>query len=217
MANLLGKQTMLTALITTASLFLTPVHAAPLLKATVAVNEYKTGERFKAPAQKQDFWIPIPAWLAGTWQETTGTVHMLGMTRTITEKASTTFGAEVDQDGRIWHRVELGKSQVTQGSDETTFQIDDSVDVTRDDDQQVVVRLHGQAVDVSNATGRITAVRRFDEINTYRQAAPNAIEVDAVISTKVGFVPIRGKNESVAVKTAPFRTDPTLVESFAKR
>src|SRR5579883_3067598 len=82
---------------------------ATTLKGGVAT--WSPGQHWQVPAETEDHWYRIPAWLAGTWHTEEGQSYKDPNYRILTgaetARFETTYGHQIDKFGSIWHVFRL--------------------------------------------------------------------------------------------------------------
>jgi hypothetical protein len=77
----------------------------------------------------EDFWMPIPAWLAGVWHSENasfigGAGKRIGETSAYLSRHDDSFGYQRDKSGGIWHLVRYPFTSVTQTDSGISYFID---------------------------------------------------------------------------------------------
>jgi hypothetical protein len=80
----------------------------------------------------EDFWMPIPTWLAGVWHSETasftgGVGKRFGESSSYLSRHDDVFGYQQDKNGGIWHLVRYPFVSQTQSNSESSYFIDYSV------------------------------------------------------------------------------------------
>jgi hypothetical protein len=169
--------------------------AAPtkFLQGSVKHKEYldpvplglRTGSTFDLQAQQAQSasannWIPIPAWLAGTWQfKTENVTAMVNYTNinytqppyTIRNETQKIFGQQKDKTGQIWHYLKSPYSYTTKlnhglvGYERVT-----AVEPISYNDSEVVLRVVGTDTQVNPRTKIVTTTDQSEDFNHYTEA-----------------------------------------------
>jgi hypothetical protein len=129
-------------------------------------------------------WIPIPSWLAGTWQfKTENVVDMVNYTSqeytkppyTIRNEAQKTFGQQKDKTGQIWHYLKAPYSYVSKlnhgvlGYERIT-----SNDAIAYNESPVVLKIVGTDTQVSKANV-VVETDQSEDINSYTPLAKESL------------------------------------------
>ncbi len=131
-------------------------------------------------------WIPVPAWLAGTWQFKTENVTAMedytgaNYTKppyTIRNEGQKIFGQQKDKSGQIWHYLKAPYSYVTKldhgriGYERVT-----GSEAVASDDSALELKLTGTDTQVKNQ--RVTFTSQSEQFSRYTQAGKDAIRLD---------------------------------------
>lgn len=137
-------------------------------------------------------WIPVPAWLSGTWQarfQTFLDTYDFRLRKKTLEEPATlhihrerTIGAQLDESGQIWHYVGAPYVRTSETESYTESQTITRVSVLSSDSTQVKLCTVGEVTRISKPDG--DEVDRFYEktVVTYSPLNEGVIKVDLTIT-----------------------------------
>jgi hypothetical protein len=132
-------------------------------------------------------WIPIPAWLAGTWQfKTENVTDMVNYTKenytkppyTIRNETQKIFGQQQDKTGQIWHYLKVPYSYTTKLNHGILgYERIIGLEALSYNEEAVVLRLTGSDTQVNPKSHIVTSTDQAEDINHYSQLGKDGIVI----------------------------------------
>ncbi len=130
-------------------------------------------------------WIPIPAWLAGTWQfKTENVTDMVNFTNkdytkppySIRNEAQKIFGQQKDKTGQIWHYLKTPYSYITKLNHGILgYERIIGLEALSYNDEAVVLKVTGSDTQVNPRSQVVTNTDQAEDINRYTPLGKDGI------------------------------------------
>lgn len=119
-----------------------------------------------------DFWMPIPTWLAGTWHSEKasfigGGAGHIGQSSDYLSRHDDRFGYQRDKIGGIWHLVRHPFISVTKSGSDTSYFIDFTPSGSSKNQFHINIDMDDVEVVVSNSDQKILEVKRRHDSSSW--------------------------------------------------
>jgi HSP20 family molecular chaperone IbpA len=157
----------------------------------------------------EDFWLPIPSWLAGVWHTEQasfigGSGKRFGESSPYLSRHDDSFGYQRDKNGGIWHLVRYPFVSVTQADNNTSYFIDFTVSGNAKNSFHINLDADDIEVIVSKPDQKIQEVK-------HRHDSASWIKIGTSVSVD-DLMTVNG----AASHNGTIRTQPTQVGAFKR-
>jgi hypothetical protein len=163
-----------------------------------------------------NFWYPVPAWMAGTWQFKTETVtfmrtftkqHYPPVPFTLKNEFSKVIGMQKDKSGQVWDYVKAPFSYTAKLDGGLLGYVNEtSIDIVKCTDSEIVRKLVGPDTIVDPTSQEIMLTNQKECFTRYTRLGDDALHVDG--STKIfdmnGNPTVLKFSNMLAMRTKPF-------------
>jgi hypothetical protein len=155
----------------------------------------------------EDFWLAIPAWLAGVWHTEKasfigGSGRAIGESSAYLSRHDDSFGYQRDKNGGIWHLVRYPFVSVTQADNSTSYFIDFTVSGNSKNSFHINLDADDIEVIVSKVDQKIQQVQHRHDSTSWIKIG-KTVSVDDLMTV-----------DGSSTKNGTIRTQPTQVGSF---
>ncbi|MBU6451867.1 MAG: hypothetical protein KGS72_08835 [Cyanobacteria bacterium REEB67] len=163
------------------------------------------------------FWMPIPSWLAGTWQTenasfTSRTDGRIGETASYLSRHTDSFGCQRDGTGAIWHLMRFPAVSSTQSADQISYFIDSTMSGNSKNAFHVNFDVNDIEVVINKADKQIQYVRHRHDATSWIKIGP-LVSVDDLMLIE-GAADKNGTIRSQPKLVAPFKISDKLNDGF---
>jgi hypothetical protein len=163
-----------------------------------------------------NYWYPVPAWMAGTWQFKTETVtflrtftkqHYPPVPFTLKNEFQKVIGMQKDKSGQVWDYVKAPYSYTAKLNDGLIAYVNEtSIEIVRCTETEVVRKLVGQDSVVDPTSQEIMLTNQKECFNRHTRLGEDALHIDG--STKIfdmnGNPTVLKFSNMLAMRTKPF-------------
>ncbi len=155
-----------------------------------------------------DFWMPIPAWLAGAWHSekasfTGGSAGRMGQSSDYLSRHDDRFGCQRDKSGVVWHLVRYPFISVTEADSNTSYFIDFNASGSAKNSFHINLEVDDIEVVVSKIDHKIQEVKHRHDASSWIKIG-TTVSVDDLMTVN-GSRTTTAQSEHNQVRSGPLR------------